>query len=84
MSSMLEKKTEDGVPQMEDSNMEPAMSTIIGTTEQTEGDALMEKRAWRKFDKFLLPQMALVIILAYLDRTNIGRLPKCPRTALSS
>jgi hypothetical protein len=25
-----------------------------------------------KFDKFMMPQMALLVLLAYLDRSNIG------------
>ena len=38
-------------------------------------DPVMEKRIIRKFDMLALPQYILVIILAYLDRTNIGMLP---------
>ena len=35
-------------------------------------DTEQETQALRKFDLFLLPQLALLTILAYLDRTNIG------------
>ena len=35
-------------------------------------DPVMEKRILRKFDMFALSQYTLIIILAYLDRTNIG------------
>ena len=31
-----------------------------------------EKSALRKFDLILLPQIALLILVAFLDRTNIG------------
>ncbi|TPX11791.1 uncharacterized protein E0L32_007528 [Thyridium curvatum] len=35
-------------------------------------DPVLEKRAIAKFDKFMMPQMALLMLIAYLDRTNIG------------
>ncbi|KIV85596.1 hypothetical protein PV11_01274 [Exophiala sideris] len=35
-------------------------------------DPILERRTMAKYDKFLLPQMATLIILAYLDRSNIG------------
>ncbi len=35
-------------------------------------DPVLEKRTLAKYDKFVLPQMALLIIIAYLDRSNIG------------
>ncbi|KAB5554329.1 high-affinity nicotinic acid transporter [Coniochaeta sp. 2T2.1] len=35
-------------------------------------DPQLEKQAMRRFDMFLLPQLAIIIFLAYLDRTNIG------------
>ncbi|KAJ9639170.1 hypothetical protein H2204_003780 [Knufia peltigerae] len=35
-------------------------------------DPALERRTMAKYDKFLLPQMAMLIILAYLDRSNIG------------
>jgi hypothetical protein len=38
-------------------------------------DPVMEKRIIRKFDMFALSQYTLIIILAYLDRTNIGMPP---------
>ena len=36
-------------------------------------DPELEKQALRRFDMFLLPQLAILTILAYLDRTNIGK-----------
>lgn len=35
-------------------------------------DPIVEKRATAKFDKFMMPQMALLMVIAYLDRSNIG------------
>lgn len=35
-------------------------------------DPVLEKRAISKFDKYMMPQMALLMLIAYLDRTNIG------------
>jgi MFS family permease len=41
-------------------------------------DPVMEKRIIRKFDMLALPQYILIIVLAYLDRTNIGEDPILP------
>lgn len=38
-------------------------------------DPVIERRALRKFDKYLLPQMAILVLIAYLDRSNIGNVP---------
>lgn len=35
-------------------------------------DPELEKQALRRFDIFLLPQIAILIIISYLDRSNIG------------
>ncbi|RVX68599.1 hypothetical protein B0A52_07026 [Exophiala mesophila] len=35
-------------------------------------DPVIEKRAIRKFDTLVLPQMALIMLIGYLDRANIG------------
>ncbi|KAF7545218.1 hypothetical protein G7Z17_g9358 [Cylindrodendrum hubeiense] len=35
-------------------------------------DPVVEKRTISKFDKFMMPQMALLMLIAYLDRSNIG------------
>ena len=34
-----------------------------------------ERKVLSKFDKFVMPQMAILVLFAYLDRTNIGNLP---------
>ena len=39
---------------------------------QIEIDPVLERRVMRKFDMFVVPQMILLVILAYLDRSNIG------------
>ena len=31
-----------------------------------------QRKVLSKFDKFVMPQMALLVLFAYLDRTNIG------------
>lgn len=35
-------------------------------------DPELEKRVMRKFDRFILPQFAILMLIAYLDRSNIG------------
>lgn len=56
----------------ESPDLRQTSSTALGTAEPVGGISPLEAKAYRKFDKYLLPQLALVIILAYLDRTNIG------------
>lgn len=35
-------------------------------------DPDLERRTLRKFDKYLLPQFFIILLIAYLDRSNIG------------
>lgn len=35
-------------------------------------DPVLEKQITSKFDKFMMPQMAFMIVVASLDRSNIG------------
>lgn len=35
-------------------------------------DPELEKRTLRKFDIYVLPQFMLLVLIAYLDRSNIG------------
>lgn len=35
-------------------------------------DPALEGRTLRKFDKYLLPPLAVILLLAYLDRSNLG------------
>lgn len=37
-------------------------------------DPVLEQRAMRKFDCWMLPQLAIVTLISYLDRSNIGEL----------
>lgn len=39
---------------------------------EIEIDPVVERRVMRKFDMFVVPQMIILVILAYLDRSNIG------------
>lgn len=38
-------------------------------------DPLMERRVMSKFDRYVLPQFAILVLIAYLDRSNIGESP---------
>lgn len=40
--------------------------------EITELNAAQERRVLSKFDIFVMPYMALLVLFGYLDRTNIG------------
>ena len=41
-------------------------------------DPVLEKKIIRKFDYLVLPQFIIIILLAYLDRTNLGMLQTSP------
>lgn len=46
---------------------------------ETEGlirrfDPEIELRTLRKFDRWLLPPLSVILLLAYLDRSNLGKL----------
>jgi hypothetical protein len=47
-------------------------SVIQGSVSNIHIDLELEKHTLRKFDIFLLPQLAILVIVAYLDRSNIG------------
>ncbi|KAI5247863.1 high-affinity nicotinic acid transporter [Aureobasidium subglaciale] len=44
----------------------------IGEVQDLGYDAEAEKKVLRKFDKFLLPPIAVILLVAYLDRSNLG------------
>lgn len=48
--------------------------------EQTEIyiDPVLERKITRKFDMWVMPQFILIVILSYLDRSNIGKLHSFP------
>lgn len=59
------------------SKEEQAVATApLSDSEQGESDVYidpeLEKRTLRKFDKWVLPQFMLLVLIAYLDRSNIG------------
>lgn len=59
------------------SSLDVANGALVdGTSETIYIDPEKEKAVLRKFDKFLLPQAFLFILLNYLDRSNLGMLPK--------
>ncbi|KAL9567477.1 hypothetical protein ACKAV7_008427 [Fusarium commune] len=60
------------IPSAEGKDLEAMPSVASGTLSPVVVDLELEKQALKKFDMFLLPQLALLTILAYLDRTNIG------------
>lgn len=43
-------------------------------------DKVLERKILRKFDKWVMPQMALLVLFGYLDRTNIGQSLSSPRS----
>ncbi|KIY02621.1 uncharacterized protein Z520_01086 [Fonsecaea multimorphosa CBS 102226] len=43
-----------------------------GDCQEIQLDPELERKTLRRFDMFLLPQIALIIIIGYLDRSNIG------------
>ncbi|KAK6008156.1 hypothetical protein QM012_000059 [Aureobasidium pullulans] len=44
----------------------------IGEVQDLGYDTEAEKKVLRKFDKFLLPPLAVILLVAYLDRSNLG------------
>ena len=57
----------EALAQKEDMNVQSEITEEIPAV-----DPELERRVSRKFDMYLLPQIAILIICAYLDRTNIG------------
>lgn len=41
-------------------------------------DPAAEAKLLRKLDRWLAPMMIVAFLVAYLDRSNIGRYPPCP------
>lgn len=46
--------------------------SAIGEVQDLSYDTDAEKKVLRKFDKFLLPPLAVILLVAYLDRSNLG------------
>lgn len=53
-------------------SVDDVSSGIVDDT-VVELDPELERRTLRKFDKFLLPPLAIILLLAYLDRSNLGK-----------
>lgn len=48
-------------------------SVSPGISQDMRLDPELEKTTLRRFDMFLLPQIAIIIVIGYLDRSNIGK-----------
>jgi hypothetical protein len=68
-------------PQQPDASVDDVSSGLVNDT-IIELDPELERRTLRKFDKFLLPPLAIILLLAYLDRSNLGMLIVAVNTAL--
>jgi hypothetical protein len=44
----------------------------VGEVQDLSHDTEAEKKVLRKFDNFLLPPLAVILLVAYLDRSNLG------------
>lgn len=51
---------------------QPHDDSSINAGEISPEDKAREQKVLSKFDKFVMPQMAILVLFAYLDRTNIG------------
>lgn len=51
---------------------EDKTDTKVGEVQELGFDAEAEKKVLRKFDKFLLPPIFIILLVAYLDRSNLG------------
>ena len=75
MSSLEEQK----LPKMEShssnelDDMHKMESATYGSVQDIQLDPVIEKKTLRRFDLFLLPQIAILIVIGYLDRSNIGK-----------
>ena len=64
----LEQKTDFHTTTLPDEKSDSA----IGEVQDLSYDTDAEKKVLRKFDKFLLPPLAIILLIAYLDRSNLG------------
>lgn len=81
MAAMFDQKPKPGdssaAVSTEENHLDTSASVNNGTVSPPIVDPELEKQALKRFDLFLLPQLALLTILAYLDRTNIGEKTSC-------
>lgn len=77
-------------PSLQEAKIEvvQATQTPDGETEQssetTDIDPEVERQCMRKFDLFVMPQIFIILLLGYLDRSNIGtwQLEVCTATTM--
>jgi hypothetical protein len=73
----------DEKPQQPNASVDDVSSGLVNDT-IIELDPELERRTLRKFDKYLLPPLAVILLLAYLDRSNLGMLVVAVKTSLHS
>jgi hypothetical protein len=64
----LEQKNDFRATALPDEKSDSSIGEIHDLSYNTEA----EKKVLRKFDKFLLPPLAVILLVAYLDRSNLG------------
>lgn len=70
----------DEKPQQPNASVDDVSSGLVNDT-IIELDPELERRTLRKFDKYLLPPLGVILLLAYLDRSNLGQYaPSIPLT----
>jgi len=67
----------DEKPERTNASVDDVSSGLVNDT-TIELDPELERRTLRKFDKFLLPPLAVILLIAYLDRSSLGAL-NCSR-----
>lgn len=73
-STYIEKATKNGIhEEVHETDVSSETLTI---------DPEIERRCWRKFDVLVMPQLAILVTLGYLDRSNIGKLSLFPPSTL--
>ncbi|KAK5055421.1 hypothetical protein LTR84_013171 [Exophiala bonariae] len=71
MSNLKDQKLPN-MDSVETNEIHKMQSVNQGHVHEIELDPVLERKTLRKFDLFLLPQIAILIIIGYLDRTNVG------------
>lgn len=64
----LEQKRDFVATTLPDAKSDASVGQVLDLGYDTEA----EKKVLRKFDKFLLPPLAVILLVAYLDRSNLG------------
>jgi len=59
--------------EMEATRQSSIEAQTLDANDVTGVDKAVERRILHKFDKWVMPQMALLVLFGYLDRTNIGK-----------